>query len=97
MIKHVTLAKPGGYAWLVVADGAVPELFADDLKAGAIKDVAGEDGVRSHILVDTFAGPVTVMVGQYLIKTDNMHVFGMTPESFEQVWVEYVAPSTDVA
>lgn len=87
MTKRITLLKPGGRAWVVTETGDIPAAFQDDLRASAIKDVPDESGTkRHHIAVDTFAGPVHVLVGHYLIKTDNGQVFGMVPEQFPEVW-----------
>lgn len=87
MTKRITLLKPGGHAWLVGHIDPVPEAFKADLAAGAIADIPDETGnERSHIRVATFAGAVNVKVGEYLIKTDNGQVFGMTPEQFPEVW-----------
>lgn len=87
MTKRITLLKPGGHAWLVGHTDQVPEAFKADLAAGAITDIPDETGnERHHIAVSTFAGPVHVRVGHYLIKTDNGQVFGMVPEQFPEVW-----------
>lgn len=95
MTKRITLLRPGGRAWVVTETGDIPAAFQDDLRAGAIKDIPDESGTkRHHIAVSTFAGPVHVLVGHYLIKTDNGQVFGMVPEQFPEVWevVEELLP-----
>lgn len=87
-VKRITLLKPGGWAWMVTPEGAVPETFWVHLEAEAIRDVTGEDGRRAYIEVSTMVGPVRVLPGHYLIETDNQQVFGMVPEMYPQVWLE---------
>lgn len=89
MLRRLMLRRPGAVAWEVSANGPIPDIYAAELASGNIKDVQdSETGQRKHIAVETPIGPVYVPVGYYLLRTDSDQVFGMTPDSLDEVWTD---------